>query len=60
LIVKGEVPSHGVWQDADHMAFLSIFPNTEGVTVVITKKHFSSYIFELPDNEAQKLFMAAK
>lgn len=60
LIAKGDVPSHKVWEDDSHLAFLSIFPNTEGVTVVIPKKHFSSYIFELPDNEAQRLFLAAK
>ncbi|MEK9173928.1 MAG: HIT family protein, partial [Patescibacteria group bacterium] len=36
-IVAKEVPSHVVWEDESHVAFLSIFPNTEGVTVVIPK-----------------------
>ncbi len=36
-IVRGEVPCHTVWEDDDHLAFLSIFPNTPGVTVVIPK-----------------------
>ncbi|MSS74432.1 diadenosine tetraphosphate hydrolase, partial [Candidatus Pacearchaeota archaeon] len=29
-IVKGESPSHKLWEDSKHIAFLSIFPNTEG------------------------------
>lgn len=49
-IVKGEAPFHKVWEDEKHLAFLSIFPNTEGFSVVITKKHYPSYTFDLPDN----------
>ncbi len=37
-IVRGEVPCHKVWEDEKHLAFLSIFPNTPGVTVVIPKE----------------------
>ena len=47
-IVNGEVPCHKVWEDEKHLAFLTIFPNTEGVTVVIPKKHYPSYVFDLP------------
>lgn len=59
-IVSGEAPSHKVWEDEKFLAFLSIFPNTEGVTVVIPKAHFSSYIFDLPDNVRNELILAAK
>lgn len=59
-IVAGEVPCHRVWEDADHLAFLSIFPNTPGVTVVIPKRHWSSYAFELPDDVLSGLVLAAK
>ncbi len=45
-IGRGEAPAHKVWEDEKHLAFLSIFPNTEGVTVVITKEHQPSYAFE--------------
>ncbi len=37
-IVRGDVPCHKVWEDEKHVAFLSIFPNTDGVTVVIPKQ----------------------
>ena len=45
-IVAGEAPSHVIWEDEKHLAFLSIFPNTEGFSVVIPKAHYSSYIFD--------------
>jgi diadenosine tetraphosphate (Ap4A) HIT family hydrolase len=59
-IVKGEVSSHKVWEDEKYVAFLSIFPNTEGVTVVITKDHYSSYAFDLPDDILANLVLASK
>lgn len=59
-IVCGTSPSHQIWEDDKHLAFLSIFPNTLGVTVVITKEHYPSYIFDLSDEVSQGLFQAAK
>ncbi len=59
-IVSGEVPCHKIWEDDSHIAFLSIFPNTEGFSVVIPKKHFSSYAFDLPDNVLSDLVIASK
>ena len=59
-IVKGEVPCHKIWEDENHMAFLSIFPNTEGFSIVIPKKHFSSYAFDLPDEVLSSLVLASK
>ncbi|MEA3273284.1 MAG: HIT family protein [Patescibacteria group bacterium] len=59
-IVAGELPCHKIWEDEKHLAFLSIFPNTEGFSVVIPKKHYSSYAFDLPDEVLQDLIVAAK
>ncbi|OGE84758.1 MAG: diadenosine tetraphosphate hydrolase [Candidatus Doudnabacteria bacterium RIFCSPHIGHO2_02_FULL_46_11] len=59
-IVNGEMPSHKVWETDSYLAFLSIFPNTEGVTVVIPKKHYPSYIFDLPDDVLSDLILATK
>lgn len=59
-IVKGEAPSHKVWEDEKHLAFLSIFPNTEGTTVVIPKNHYTSYAFDLPDEVLSGLMLATK
>lgn len=51
---------HKIWEDEEHLAFLSIFPNTEGFSVVIPKVHYPSYIFELDDEVLIKLIIAAK
>ena len=59
-IVAGKSPCHKVWEDEHHLAFLSIFPNTKGVTVVIPKAHYSSYAFDLPDNVLTNLMLATK
>lgn len=59
-IVKKERHAHIFWEDDEHMAFLSPFPNTEGFTVVITKEHHSSYLFDLDTNIYTRLALAAK
>ena len=59
-IVKGESPCYKIWEDEKHLAFLTIFPNTEGFSVVITKEHYSSYAFELSDQVLADLTLAAK
>jgi histidine triad (HIT) family protein len=58
--VAGEIPCHVVHEDAEHLAFLTIFPNTEGVTVTIPKKHYTSYVFDVPDDIATKLLLFSK
>jgi histidine triad (HIT) family protein len=59
-IVKGESPAHKIWEDEKHLAFLSIFPNTEGFSVVITKEHYPSYAFDLPEDVFVGLAKAAE
>jgi histidine triad (HIT) family protein len=59
-IVRGEAPCHKIWEDESHLAFLSIFPNTLGFSVVITKQHFPSYAFHLADEVLQGLIIAVK
>lgn len=59
-IVKKEAPAHVVWEDQAHIAFLTIFPNTDGFTVVIPKEHKPSYIFENDDATITALMLATK
>lgn len=58
-IVAGKLPSHLVWESETHFAFLSIFPNTKGVTVVIPKDHHSSYLFAQTETVMCELIKAA-
>lgn len=59
-IVSGQLPSHKVWEDENYLAFLSIFPNTLGTTVVIPKQHYPSYAFDLPEHILIDLLLTAK
>jgi diadenosine tetraphosphate (Ap4A) HIT family hydrolase len=59
-IVQGNIPCHKVWESTTHLAFLSIFPNIKGFTVVIPKKHMPSKVTLLPTADYTALFNAAK
>ncbi len=59
--VSGNIKTPWIfWEDDEFMAFLTIFPNTEWVTVVIPKKHLSSDVLSLADDYLQKFIVAAK
>lgn len=47
-IIEKNSPSYNIWEDERHLAFLSIFPNTKAVTVLVTKQHYSSNFAGLP------------
>src|SRR3989338_7107070 len=59
-IVASRAPSHTIWENEKHLAFLSIYQNTEGFSVVATKEHYPSYAFDLPDEVLAGLALAAK
>ncbi len=59
-IIKNKIPCHKIWEDENHLAFLSIFPNTEGFSVVIPKKHYSSDAFNQSDKVLTDLIVATK
>jgi histidine triad (HIT) family protein len=59
-IIKGEIPAVKVWEDEKYLAILDINPNTEGMTLVIPKKHFDAYAFEMPDKDYSELMLTAK
>lgn len=59
-IIDGSAPSHKIWEDDEFMAILSIFPNTEGFSVVFPKTHHPSYAFDLSDETLSRLMIASK
>jgi len=59
--VKGNVEFVGsFWEDRDFIAFLSSYPNTEGFSVVIPKKHYGSDVLGMPNKKLQEFILAAK
>jgi len=59
-IIKGEIPSFKIWEDDEFLAILDINPNTKGMTLVLTKEHYDSYAFEMPDDVYNKFLSATK
>jgi len=59
-IISGEIPSAKIWENEEFLAILDINPNTIGMALVLTKSHYDSYVFEMPDNVYQKFWLAAK
>lgn len=59
-IVSGDIPAYKVWETEDHLAFLTPFANTPGVTVVIPKVNLGDDVFELDDESYLALQSAVK
>jgi histidine triad (HIT) family protein len=59
-IISGEIPSYKVWEDDSYLAFLTPFPNTPGLTVVVPKKNPGDYVFSVDDDVMTGLMLAAK
>lgn len=59
-IIHEKKPCHKIWEDEEFLAFLSIFPNTPGFTLVVPKKHYANYALDLPDEVLSKLIIASK
>jgi histidine triad (HIT) family protein len=59
-IISGEIDSAKIWEDEEFLAILDIAPNTKGETLVLTKKHYDSYVFDMPEETYLKLMSASK
>jgi histidine triad (HIT) family protein len=59
-IVSGELPSWKVWEDDEYLAFLTPFPSTPGLTIVIPKTNPGDYIFSLDSQAATGLLGATR
>lgn len=59
-IVKGKIPSVKIWEDEKHIAILDVNPNTEGMTLLIPKKHFDSDATDMPEKDYTDLMITAK
>lgn len=59
-LLRKEIPSWQVWEDERHLAFLTPYPNTPGLTVVIPKRNIGDYVFSLSEDEYRDLLGAAR
>lgn len=59
-IIRGQIKSYKVWENKSHLAFLTPFPNSYGVTIVIPKINVGDYIFNIDAEEYKNLLSASK
>jgi diadenosine tetraphosphate (Ap4A) HIT family hydrolase len=59
-ILTGTIKSRIIWEDQKHVAFLTPFPNTPGLTVVIPRINHGDNIFSLNDSEYHELLDATR
>lgn len=57
-LVRGDLTQYRVWEDEEHVAFLTPFPNTPGFTVLVPRTHLSSDIFSIDRDRYRKLMTA--
>jgi histidine triad (HIT) family protein len=56
-IVKGEIPGFKVYEDADTVAFLDVMPRSQGMCIVVPKKHYQHFSEDM--DSSSKAFDAA-
>jgi histidine triad (HIT) family protein len=59
-IVRGDMNAYRVWEDENYLAFLTPFPSTPGLTVVIPKTNQSDYVFGLTPEQMSGLIQACQ
>ncbi|XP_029106237.1 uncharacterized protein LOC108928812 [Scleropages formosus] len=59
-IVRGEEHQWRVWENGDHVAFLTPYPNTPGLTVLVPRQPLSSDIFRLDEDDYKALVLASR
>lgn len=59
-IISGELKSWKVWENENYLAFLTPFPNTPGLTIVIPKINTGDYVFDLKQEDYKGLLSASK
>jgi histidine triad (HIT) family protein len=59
MIIKGEIPSYTIYEDASTLAFLDIHPAQPGHTLVIPKRQVE-FVWDLDDTDYQALMRTVK
>ena len=58
-IIRGEIPSHKIYEDEHVLAFLDVHPAQPGHVLVVPKKQVE-FVWDMPDEDYADLMAAAK
>lgn len=59
-IIRGEAPCVKLWEDTNVLAFLDVFPQSEGHCLVIHKKATATNFFDIPADALKELVLAVQ
>ena len=59
-IVRGEIPCHKIYEDDITLAFLDLYPQNEGHTLVIPKLNPAEFVWDLDDETYQACMNTAR
>jgi len=59
-ILRGEIPSVKVWEDHDVLAFMDVFPQSEGHVLVVSKTSTARNLLEIEPEVLTKLTAAVQ
>ncbi|WP_263139112.1 HIT family protein [Pseudomonas sp. RIT-PI-AD] len=59
-IIRGEAPSYTIYEDEDVLAFLDLFPQSYGHTLIIPKRAAARNILDIDPESLCKLALAAQ
>jgi histidine triad (HIT) family protein len=58
-IIRGEIPCHKVYENEHTLAFLDIHPVQPGMTLVVSKRPYPTFL-DMPDDDYQALWAAVR
>ena len=58
-IVKKKIPSKNIFEDERYLAFLDIFPISNGHTIIVPKKHYRN-LEDIPEQELAEVIKIVK
>lgn len=59
-ILRGELPCHRIWEDEDTLAFLDLFPQSPGHSLIIPKRGQARNLLDLDEASIAPLFCRAQ
>ncbi len=59
-IVSGKINAYKIYEDNKHIAVLDIYPSVRGQSLVLPKKHFGSYVFDMQKTDYVALMIASQ
>jgi len=59
-IIRGEIPCHKVYEDADTLSFMDVMPQSDGHTLVIPKSAQSENFFDIEPVALAKLIQTTQ